>query len=157
MAYNNDPLFINNEMAGFDRKDRAYYDKLTDEQKKKFSTFLMLKWGANVSGSADMQGYYIMSCNERLNKNFFDIGKHPKLQWLLCTTVSPDMGTQRHYWLKTKKSEGNNNKLIKFLEQQYPTFKRDEIELMVELNDRANFEELARGLGYSDKEIKTLF
>jgi hypothetical protein len=40
---NTDPLYIGNEMAAFDRKDRAYYDKFTDEERKKFSTYLMCK------------------------------------------------------------------------------------------------------------------
>ena len=41
-------LHINDEMSAFDRKDRAYYDNFTDEDRKKFSTYLMLKYGANV-------------------------------------------------------------------------------------------------------------
>ena len=28
---NTDPLYIGNEMAAYDSKDRAYYDKFTDE------------------------------------------------------------------------------------------------------------------------------
>ena len=28
---NTDPLYIGNEMAAYDRKDRDYYDKFTDE------------------------------------------------------------------------------------------------------------------------------
>ena len=45
---NPDPLYIGNEMAAYDRKDRAYYDKFTDEQKKQFSTYLMLKYGERI-------------------------------------------------------------------------------------------------------------
>ena len=56
-------------MAAFDRKDRAYYDKFTDEQKKKFSTYLMLKYGANVGSNEDLQAYYLMATNERVNKS----------------------------------------------------------------------------------------
>ncbi len=98
-----DPLYIGNEMAAYDRKDREYYDKFTDEQKKQFSTYLMLRYGASVGGSQDLQAYYLMAANERVNKNFFDLNKHPKLQWLSCTTVSPNMGKQFHYLQGTKK------------------------------------------------------
>ena len=62
-----------NEMKAFDRKDRAYYDKFTDEQKKKFSTYLMLRYAASVSGSADLQAFYLMACNKYMNKHFFDL------------------------------------------------------------------------------------
>ena len=150
---NPDPLYIGNEMAAFDRKDRAYYDKFTDEQRKSFSTYLMLKYGANVSGNADMQAYYLMATNERVNKNFFDLGKHPKLQWLSCTTVSPQMGNQFHYWLKGKKKEGDN-KSQKFLAKLYPTMKSDEIELMAKINDKRDIADMARNLGFDDKSIK---
>ena len=152
---NTDPLYIGNEMAAYDRKDRAYYDKFTDEQRKQFSTYLMLKYGANVSGSADMQAYYLMATNERVNKNFFDLGsKHTKLQWLCCTTVSPQMGNQFHYWLKGKKKEGDN-KSQKFLAKLYPNMKSDEINLLAQLNDKRDIADLARSLGYDDKSIKS--
>lgn len=151
-----DPLYIGNEMAAFDRKDRAYYDKFTDEERKKFSTYLMLKWGANVEGISDLQAYYLMAMNERVNKNFFDLNKHPKLQWLCCTTVSPGMGKQKHFWQAAKKKEGNN-KLQKFLSELYPTLKQDEIELLASINDKRDIENLARELGLDDKTIKKLF
>ena len=142
-------------MAAYDRKDREYYDKFTDEQRKQFSTYLMLKYGANVSGSSDMQAYYLMATNERVNKNFFDLGsKHTKLQWLCCTTVSPQMGNQFHYWLKGKKKEGDN-KSQKFLAKLYPNMKSDEINLLAQLNDKRDIADLARSLGYDDKSIKS--
>jgi len=150
---NPDPLYIGNEMAAFDRKDRAYYDKFTDEQRKSFSTYLMLKYGANVGGSADMQAYYLMATNERVNKNFFDINKHTKLQWLCCTSVSPQMGNQFHYWLKGKKKEGDN-KSQKFLAKLYPTMKSDEIDLLAKINDKQDIAVMARNLGLDDKSIK---
>ena len=150
---NTDPLYIGNEMAAYDRKDREYYDKFTDEQRKSFSTYLMLKYGANVGGSADMQAYYLMATNERVNKHFFDLGKHPKLQWLSCTTVSPQMGNQFHYWLKTKKKEGDN-KSQKFLAKLYPAMKSDEIELLAKINDKRDIADMARNLGFDDKSIK---
>ena len=84
-----------------------------------------------VDGSADMQAYYLLSTNERLNKHFFDVNttQHKKLQWLLATTVSPGIGKQYHKWLAGKKKEGNNNKSEKFLAEIYPYAKYDEIKL----------------------------
>lgn len=146
-------LEIKYEMQAFDRKDRAYYDNFTDEDRKKFSTYLMLKYGANVSGNADMQAYYLMATNERVNKNFFDINKHTKLQWLTCTTVSPAMGSQFHYWLNAKKKEGDN-KSQKFLAKLYPNMKSDEIDLLAKINDTANLKAQAKTLGWDEKEIK---
>ena len=146
-------LQINDEMAAYDRKDRAYYDNFTDEDVKKFSTYLMLRYGASVTGSADLQAYYVMAVNERVNKNFFDLNKHPKLQWLLCTTVSPGMGSQFHYWLNAKKKEGDN-KSQKFLAKLYPNMKSDELDLLAKLNDKRDLIDIAKNLGWEDKDIK---
>ena len=146
-------LEIKYEMQAFDRKDRSYYDNFTDEDRKKFSTYLMLKYGANVSGSKDLQAYYLMATNERVNKHFFDINRHPKLQWLACTSVSPGMGNQFHYWLKSKKKEGDN-KSQKFLAKLYPAMKSDEIDLLAKINDKRDIADMARNLGFNDKSIK---
>lgn len=146
-------LQISDEMAAYDRKDRAYYDNFTDEDVKKFSTYLMLRYGASVTGSADLQAYYVMAVNERVNKNFFDLGKHPKLQWLLCTTVSPGMGRQSHYWQGTKKKEGDS-KAAKFLAKLYPNMRQDELEVLLAINDSKSLKLLGQKMGMDDKAIK---
>lgn len=150
-----DKLSIRSEMAAFDRKNRGFYDSLTDEEKKKFSPFLMIRYGATVTGNPDLQAYYLMSCNENLNKHFFDISasQHKKLQWLLATTVSPGMGNQYHQWIKLGKAP-TDNKSIKFLRELHPHLKEDDLKLMSELNDKDELKAYARGLGWEDKVIK---
>ena len=150
-----DKLNIANEMRAFDSKDRNFYKDLTDEERKKFSNFLMIRWGSSVQGSAELQQYYLLSCNENLNKHFFDLAKYPELQWLSATTVSPGMGNFRHDWIKQKKREGSNNKAVKFLRQIYPEYKEDELELLAQINDTADLKKLAREHGWDDKRIKS--
>jgi len=149
-----DKLSINNEMTQFDRKNREFYDELDTEEKKKFSTYLMLRYGASVEGNADLQEWYLRATNERMNMHFFDLGKHPKLQWLLATTVSPGMGVQRHYWQGAKKKEGSNSKAVKFVAQLYPHMKQDEVELLASINTTKELKELAKQLGWTDQDIK---
>jgi hypothetical protein len=153
-----DKLHIKNEMSKFDNKDRDFYDSLSDEEKKKFSPYLMIRWGATVDAEYWLQAYYLMSCNERLNKNFFDIStkNHKKLQWLMATTVSPGGGTQYHPWLAAKKKEGNTNKIEKLLSTMYPWLKPDELKLMAKLNDTKEIKKLAKDYGMTDSEIKEL-
>jgi len=149
-----DKLSINNEMTQFDRKNREFYDELDTEEKKKFSTYLMLRYGASVEGNADLQEWYLRATNERMNMHFFDLGKHPKLQWLLATTVSPGMGVQRHYWQGAKKKEGSNSKAVKFVAQLYPHMKQDEVELLASINTTKELKELAKQSGWTDQDIK---
>lgn len=143
-----DKLSINNEMAVFDRKDRDFYDNLTDEERKKFSTFLMIRYGSSVLGSRDLQEFYVISCNERLNKHFFALHKHPKLQWLMATTVSPGMGTQRHQWIATKKKEaGPAGSVKKQLAELFPNMKQDELDLMANITTKKELDQYLKKHG----------
>jgi hypothetical protein len=150
-----DKLNIANEMRQFDSKNRQFYRDLTDEERKKFSAFLMIRWGSSVQGSTELQQYYLLSCNENLNKHFFELSRHPELQWLSATTVSPDMGSFRHDWIKQKKREGSNSKAVKFLRQIYPERKEDELELLAQINTTADLKQLAKEHGWDDKRIKS--
>ena len=142
-----DKLSINNEMAVFDRKDRTFYDSLTVDERKKFSNFLMIRYGSSVQGGRDLQEFYLISTNERLNKHFFTINRHPKLQWLCATTVSPGMGTQRHSWIAPKKKEPGAGSIKKQLSELFPHLKDDEIEVLAEINTKKDIEAYVKALG----------
>jgi hypothetical protein len=96
-----------------------------------------------------------MSCNENFNRHFFDLARHPELQWLLATTVSPGMGTFRHDWIKQKKREGSSSKAVKFLKQIYTTYSEDELELLAKINTTEDLKQLARKHGWDDRRIKS--
>lgn len=147
-----DKLSINNEMAVFDRKDRDFYDSLTVDERKKFSNYLMIRYGSSVQGSRDLQEFYLIACNERLNKHFFTINRHPKLQWLCATTVSPGIGIQRHQWISPKKKEPGAGSIKKQLAELYPHMKDDEIDLMSELNTKKDIDSYVKALGKETKK-----
>jgi hypothetical protein len=147
-----DKLSIHNEMACVDRKDREFYDSLTDEERKKFSNFLMIRWSSCVKGSTELQGYYLQSCNHYLNRNFFNINRHPKLQWLCATAVSPGLGVQQHQWIATKKKESGASSIRKQLAELFPTLKDDEIEIMARLNTKEEINAYVKKLGQDIKK-----
>lgn len=150
-----DKLNIATEMRAFDSKDRTFYHELSEEERRKFSTYLMIRWGSSVQGTTELQQYYLLSCNENFNKHFFDLAKYPELQWLSATTVSPDMGTFRHDWIKQKKRDSSNNKIVKFLRNFYPDYKEDELELLAQINSVDDIKQLARKHGWDDRRIKS--
>ena len=125
-----DKLNINNEMRMFDRKVRSFYDELTVDERKKFSNYLMIRWGSSVEGSRELQEFYVIATNERLNKHFFDVGRHPKLQWLMATSVSPGLSTPRHPWIAPKKKEAGLSAKRRALMAMYPDYKDDEIDVL---------------------------
>lgn len=142
-----DKLNIGNEMRQLDAKNRDFYDELTVEERKKFSTFLMVRWGSAVDGSREIQEYYVQSVNHYLNKHFFTMHRHPKLQWLMATAASPGMGAMRHNWIAPKKKEAGASAIKKQLRELYPHFKDDEIDLMAELTDKKEIAQLQRAHG----------
>lgn len=153
-----DKLNIKNEMSALDRKDRGYYDSMTDEEKKKFSPYLMVRWASCVSGDPVLQSYYLISANERLNKNFFDISasQHKKLLWLLSTSVSPGMGAQYHQWIPPKKRE-KSNKAIKLLRELKPELCDDDLDTLLAISTDDEIKDLARQHGWEDRQIKEYF
>ena len=148
-------LDIASEMLALDKKDRAFFDKLTEEERKKFSTYLMIRWGSSVQGETDLQAYYLQATNLRMNTNFFAIPKqHDKLNWLTATTISPGMGKQYHQWIKQQKKDGGGNKVQKFLQKLYPNAKLDDLELLEKVNDLKAWKKLAEDMGWDKAQIK---
>lgn len=147
-----DKLNIANEMRQFDRKNRGFYRELTDEERKKFSNYLMIRWGSAVEGTRELQEFYLVATNERLNKHFFTINKHPELQWLCATTVSPDMGTHRHNWIAPKKREPGATSIRKQLAELYPDMKDSDIATLASITTQKEIDEQRRLMGQETKK-----
>jgi hypothetical protein len=146
-----DKLSIHNEMRQLDLKNRDFYNSLTTEERKKFSTFLMIRWGSCVDGAQELQEYYVQSCNHYLNKHFFTIGRHPKLQWLCATAVSPGLGVMKHNWVAPKKKESGASAKRKRLQELYPTYRNDELDVMMTVVTAKDLDEHDRLAGKDTK------
>jgi hypothetical protein len=136
-------------LNALDAKDYGFYDRLTPEQQKQLSPFLLnryisiVKDGKPRHKSTQIETYYLMATNEQVNTQYFELAKHPKLIWQLLCTVSPGMGKQFHQWVgHKKKDKGNSNKVRKYIEQLHPTAKRDELDWLC--------------TQYTEKDIKAL-
>lgn len=88
-------------LVALDKKDYEYYDRLSEEQKKKFVPFMLIQWMSTVKGSKDLQSYYLQSTDYHANKYMFNehVQKNPKLQWLMLCASSPGLGKQFHQWI----------------------------------------------------------
>jgi hypothetical protein len=141
-------------MLAIDRKNRSWYDKLNDEQKKAFSAWMMMRYASSVQGP--IAASYLFMVNECVNKNFMDLSKHPELQWLLFTLCGSGK-KEYHPYIKPPTSRKKKNKVAEWLSEQYPLMKADEISMLMEINDTEDFKMLAQKAGMTDKEIKELF
>jgi len=134
-------------MRELDCKNRDFYRDLTAEERKKFSNYLMIRWASGVQGSRELQEFYVIATNERLNKHFFSLGRLPDLQWLCATTVSPDLGAQRHQWISPRKKEPGASSMKKQLSNLFPHFKSDEIDLLAEITTKKELAEYIKQHG----------
>lgn len=144
-------------LRAIDLKQRDYWDKLSPEQKKKHSSYLALRYASSVSpvGSKAkiIEKYYINSTNEYANENYFDLSKHPKLQWLLITCISPGAGTHRHEFISFK-SRKSSNKRFKIFQELYPDLKDKDLEMLESMTSDEELKDMFRSQGLDEKTIK---
>ena len=156
-------LDIFKTLRAIDNKDRNYYDNLTDEEKKGFAPFVLNRWLSSVdSNMPELVEWWLRATDENFNMHLLNLNsaemKHPKLQWLMATACSPGMGVMKHQWVGYKKKTGKavNNKVKKFLMDQYPTFKEEDVLLLMTLITNKEIRAYAKELGMVDKEIKKI-
>jgi hypothetical protein len=133
-------------LAAIDRKDYGYYDRLTEEQQRKFSPYMMVRWMSSMKGSTALQQYHVLSVNEFANTYLFSefVSKHPKLQWLmLCAS---GLGSKQfHQFIKANKLDDND--LISFLSTVYPNSKMSDLKTLASIITVEELEQYIRDSG----------
>jgi hypothetical protein len=149
-------ILLSDMLNALDRRDKGWYNRLDDEQKKEFSPWLVMRYASSVSGENYIQEHYLTAINQLVNVNFGSLGKeHNELHWLCMQAVGVGM-SQTHPFVKPPK-RGSANKLFAWLAKRHPEFSDEEIELMMDSNSIASFKELAAQLGLSPHEIGNIF
>ena len=141
-------------MAALDKRDRGYYNRLTSEQKKAFSSWMMMRYASSVQGKD--AAHYIYMTNELVNRDYSEVSKHPELQWLLLSACGVGK-IQFHPYLKPPNAKKKKDKVREFLYNIHPHMKSEEVTLLQELNTKDELKEYARSHGYDDKTIKDIF
>jgi superfamily I DNA and/or RNA helicase len=151
-------LELKEVMAAVDLNARSMWDDLSeDEQKKvKKELFILNRFISNAKTSnREQMEHFVLTVNEYYNKNWFDLQKHPKLLWLLlCMCSYNGEKIFYHEWIGLGKRVSTTR--TKLLEEVYPNLKNDEIDTLLGISTDDELKELARDLGWSDKEIKNL-
>ena len=91
-------LDIKRELSAVDLKNYNFYDKLTDEEKKVFSPYILMRYTASVQGDRDIQEWFLERTNEMVNKNHWDLSKnHKSLLWKLFAATGAGVNCY-HRW-----------------------------------------------------------
>lgn len=146
-------LPLNDVLLAIDNHNLNYYSNLTDEDKKQFNSWLMMRFASSVNGP--YAPHYLMAVNEFVNKDYQILHKHTELVWkLLC--VCGVGKKQFHPWIKAPKSRVSKDKISEFILSLYPTMKRDEVELFKKVTPIDELIDLAKKSGLNDKEAEEL-
>jgi hypothetical protein len=151
-------IALNEILSAIDQGGRDIWDMLDDEQRKEVKFFLLNRYVSSVKSSKrEIQEHYVLATNEYFNKHFYSLSKHPKLLWqLLCMCGYETKQEYFHEWIGFKKKTSDNKKL-KFLEIFYPHYKDSDLEVLAEINSKADLKKLAIRAGWTDTEIAKFF
>lgn len=103
------------------------------------------------NSNRNLQEHYLLTVNEYYNKDWANISKHPKLQWLTLTMCSHESKkTQFHEWIPLKKEK---NKREEFLAEILPNMKRSDIETLAAITTDREIKQYCEDLGWDKKQI----
>lgn len=88
-------------LEALDKKDYGWYSRLTEEQRKKFAPFILIRWVSAIRGEGMLSAYYTVNTDRSANAYLLNdrVANHPELQWLMLCSVSPGLGKQFHQWI----------------------------------------------------------
>jgi hypothetical protein len=146
-------LDIKRELSAVDHKNYDFYDKLTDDEKKAFSPYILMRYVSNVQGDRDTQEWFLEMTNELVNKNHWTLSKdHKPLLWKLFAGTGTGASAYHPYLAGGKKEKAV--KIEKLLAEIYPAKKMEDIKLLASLMDNKDKEELFDKMGFDKKQRK---
>ena len=147
-------LDIKRDLNAVDQKNYDFYANLTDEEKKAFSPYILMRYTASVQmPDRDIQEWYLEMTNEMVNKNHWDLSKnHKELLWKLFAATGTGVNCYHPYLAAGKKEKAN--KIEKLLVELYPAMKLSDIKMLASMMDKKDKEELFDKMGFDKKQRK---
>ena len=147
-------LDIKRELTAVDQKNYDFYTNLTDDERKAFSPYILMRYTASVQmPDRDIQEWYLEMTNEMVNKNHWDLSKnHKGLLWKLFAATGAGVSCYHPYLAAGKKEKAN--KIEKLLVELYPAMKMSDIKMLASMMDKKDKEELFDKMGFDKKQRK---
>ena len=144
-------LSLQAELPAMDFRNKNFYRDLSDEHKKEISLWVLMRFMSSCQG---MPEHHLMTVNDLVNNNFSNLSKHPELQWKLLSLCGTGK-KQYHPWIPPPKGI-KKNKLEAEILIHYPLLRDDELEMLIKINTKEDFEQFFIEMGYDNKTIKEL-
>jgi hypothetical protein len=147
--YKND--LFKDVIPALDRKDKKFYSRLNEEQKKDISIWLLTRWMSSTTRDA---GDQISNVNTVVNSSSKFLTKHKELQWMLLS-ITGSGRPDKHHWIAPPKGI-KKNRVEEIILQYHPNLNSNELELFQQINPIENLVQFLVDNGMSDKEIEDL-
>jgi hypothetical protein len=149
-------LDIKDEMYWADKKRFTWLEEQPEELAKTFSPLVAMKWQSVVfSYNPDEVSDAILNVNEFVNQGFWDLAKHPDLQWRLMCAAGTGV-QQRHGWVPLASRKKTMAKVDQVFLNLHPQINDEELALLKSKYDVESFKQLLRDMAMDDKEAKSL-
>lgn len=146
-------LDIKRELAAVDQRNYDFYDNLSDQEKKEFSPYVLMRYTSNVEGDRDLQEWFLERTNELVNKDHWTLSKnHKALLWKLFAGVG--IGSKLYHPYLKASSKEKAVKIEKLLAELYPAMKLAEIKMMARMMTKEDKQELFDKMGFDKKQRK---
>jgi hypothetical protein len=147
------PLDIKRELSAVDLRNYDFYNKLTDEEKKEFSPYILMRYVANVEGDRDIQEWFLEMTNELVNKDHWSLSKnHKALLWKLFAGCGAGVKCY-HPYLKAGTKE-KAVKIEKLIAELNPAMKMSEVKQLAKMMTKEDKTELFDMMGFDKKQRK---
>ena len=146
-------LDIGRELRAVNNRDFDFYKNLTDEEKKAFSPYILMRYVSNPQVDDETYEFILERVNDLVNINHWTLSKnHKPLLWKLFASCGVGMPIKYTYLKAGSKEKAN--KIEKLLVELYPTMKMSEIKLLGSLMDEKDKQELFDKMGFDKKQRK---
>lgn len=146
-------LDIGRELKGVNDRNHDFYKNLTDEEKKAFSPYILMRYVSNPQIDTETYEFVLERVNDLVNINHWTLSKgHKPLLWQLFASCGVGMPVKYTYLKASSKEKAN--KIEKLLEEIYPAMKLEEIKILASMMTKEDKEELFDKMGFDKKQRK---
>jgi hypothetical protein len=146
-------LDIGRELRGVNDRNHDFYKNLTDEEKKAFSPYLLMRYVSNPQVDSESYEFILGRVNDLVNINHWTLSKgHKAFLWQLFASCGLGMPVKYTYLKASSKEKAN--KIEKLLEELHPAMKLSDIKVLASMMDDKDKQELFDKMGFDKKQRK---
>jgi hypothetical protein len=146
-------LDIGRELRAVNQRNHDFYKNLTDEEKKAFSPYILMRYVANPQTDFETYEFILERVNELVNKNHWTLSKgHKPFLWQMFASCG--VGADLKYTYLKASSKEKANKIERLLEELYPAMKMSDIKMTASMMTEKDKQDLFDKMGFDKKQRK---